>query len=309
MVPHKHELLICGGYKERNCYSYHTLKNEYKFICSYPNDVNLNGHCVVKLVDNNKNKDSNEITLLSFGGYYKHTLIMKYVSVWSNDDNNDNKSYICNQWIPFTDNHNNPIMIGSDYMQGARALIGGSNNHLLFITYTFKNICVFDLNKFQFIKYHTLPTYNNICYHCFVLKPENGQETIEINEENKIKKKCEMLLFYNNTFEFYKLRVCDDIAIFGCYAYVHINNTILFFGGRSLTGKSLVISNELHKYLIQEKTWSTLEITLPNVLRYCSAILSEDNTYIHMIEENIGKDTVTTHMKIKVNELSDPLQL
>ncbi|ETO02746.1 hypothetical protein RFI_34667 [Reticulomyxa filosa] len=85
-------------------------------ICNYPSDVKLSGHCVVKLVDNNNNNnnDSNQITLLSFGGYNKHTLVMKYVSVWSND----NQSKILkilnkyNQWIPFTYNHNHPIIIG-----------------------------------------------------------------------------------------------------------------------------------------------------------------------------------------------------
>ncbi|ETO05823.1 hypothetical protein RFI_31574, partial [Reticulomyxa filosa] len=132
-VLHKHKLLICGGENERTCYSYHTLKNEYKFICDYPSDVELYGHCVLKLVDgnNNNDKDNNQITLLSFGsgwsGSNKHTLLMKYVSVWSDDNNNDenenetnkskkfnqlNKSNNYNEWIPFTDNHNHPIIIG-----------------------------------------------------------------------------------------------------------------------------------------------------------------------------------------------------
>ncbi|ETO19971.1 hypothetical protein RFI_17249, partial [Reticulomyxa filosa] len=83
-VLHKCELLICGGNDERACYSYHTLKNEYKFICQYPRDVILDGHCVVKLVDSNSNndKDNNQITLLSFGGspHLRHTLVMKYLS-------------------------------------------------------------------------------------------------------------------------------------------------------------------------------------------------------------------------------------
>ncbi|ETO11069.1 hypothetical protein RFI_26307, partial [Reticulomyxa filosa] len=84
-VLHKNELLICGGASQRACYSYHTLKNEYKLICEYPSDVYLSGHCVVKLVDSNSNndKDNNQITLLSFGGYNKdtrHTLVMKYIS-------------------------------------------------------------------------------------------------------------------------------------------------------------------------------------------------------------------------------------
>ncbi|ETO35627.1 hypothetical protein RFI_01435, partial [Reticulomyxa filosa] len=121
------------------------------FICEYPIDVELFEQCVVKLVDNN-----NQITLLSFGGYPKHTLVMKYVSVWSNGSNNDdenenemklNKSNNYNEYVPFTDNHNRPIIIGKDngYYNGARAAIGGVNNHLLFITYPTKNN-----NNFQF---------------------------------------------------------------------------------------------------------------------------------------------------------------
>ncbi|ETO15169.1 hypothetical protein RFI_22193, partial [Reticulomyxa filosa] len=83
-VLHKHELLICGDQFKRACYSYHTLKDEYKFICEYPSHVKLFGHCVVKLVDRNSNNDkyNNQITLLSFGsdlyGKNKHTLVMKY---------------------------------------------------------------------------------------------------------------------------------------------------------------------------------------------------------------------------------------
>ncbi|ETO02207.1 hypothetical protein RFI_35229, partial [Reticulomyxa filosa] len=37
-VLHKHELLICGGRYQRACYSYHTIKNKYKFICKYPSE-------------------------------------------------------------------------------------------------------------------------------------------------------------------------------------------------------------------------------------------------------------------------------
>ncbi|ETO34692.1 hypothetical protein RFI_02398 [Reticulomyxa filosa] len=90
-VLHKHELIICGGLGQRACYSYHTLKNEYKFICAYPSHVKLWGHCAVKLVDNN-NKHRNQITLLSFGGFNKHTLVMKYVSIWGDDNNSNNEN-------------------------------------------------------------------------------------------------------------------------------------------------------------------------------------------------------------------------
>ncbi|ETO12246.1 hypothetical protein RFI_25131 [Reticulomyxa filosa] len=166
-VQHKHEILICGGQLKRDCYSYHTLKDEYKFICEYPETVLLNGYCVVKLVNNDNNKDSSEITLLSFGGkkgVKKHTLIMKYVSVWSNDKSNDkdneiNKSNNYNKWVPLTDEHNNPVIIGrkEDNYFGARAVLGGSNNNLLFITYFEHHISVFDVNTLRFINHAILP--------------------------------------------------------------------------------------------------------------------------------------------------------
>ncbi|ETO35284.1 hypothetical protein RFI_01779 [Reticulomyxa filosa] len=143
------------------------------------------------------------------------------------------------------DNHNNPIIIGrnDDDYHGVRAVIGGSNSHLLFITYSKNNISVFDFNIFQFIKDDTLPTNDIIRSHCFVSKSENGQEQemMKINQD-KIKQNCEMLLFkYNtglsidydedsNTFQFHQLPVCDDVAPFCRYAYVCVNDIILFFG-------------------------------------------------------------------------------
>ncbi|ETO07591.1 hypothetical protein RFI_29802 [Reticulomyxa filosa] len=87
--------------------------------------------------ETNNNKDSDQITLLSFGGHCKHTLVMKYASVWSNISNN------YNEWISLADNHNHQIVIGrDDDYKGIRAVIGGSNNHLLFITYVKNNISI-----------------------------------------------------------------------------------------------------------------------------------------------------------------------
>ncbi|ETO06353.1 hypothetical protein RFI_31042 [Reticulomyxa filosa] len=280
-VLHKHELLICGGSGQRACYSYDTIKNEYKFICEYPSDAELVGHCIVKLVDNNNNKDTNQITLLSFGGDKdsRHTLIMKYVN-----------------------NHNHPIIIGRDIDDygGVRAMTGGGNNHLLFITYYPKNISVFDLNTFQFIKHDTIPTYDNIWYHCFRMKKKN-------------KRNCQMLLFCkntglsieydedNNTFQFYKLP-------FYAYAYVHINDIILFFG-ESKEILSRIVSKSVFKYSIRENKWVTFQNTLPSPLYYCVTILSEKDNHIHIIG---GRDykhaSVSTHIKTKVRVL-DPSQL
>ncbi|ETO04362.1 hypothetical protein RFI_33035 [Reticulomyxa filosa] len=280
-VLHKHEILICGGYKQSDCYSYHTIKIKYKFICSYPSNVYLAGHCVVKLKDHNS-KDGNEITLLSFGGNKdtQHTLVMKYVSVWSNG-NKIKKSSNDNKWVPFTNNHYHPIHIGRG--DGSRAVISGSNNHLLFITYPRDNISVFDLNTFQFIKHDTLPTDDFIGYHCFGL-------LIEYDEDN-------------NTFQFHQLLVCDDIASFYQYAYVCINDVILFFGGFGYKDGKYVVSKSLHKYSIRENKWITFQNTLPSPLYTCVAVLSEDNTLVHIIGGmNTKQAFVSTHMKTKVSE-------
>ncbi|ETN97147.1 hypothetical protein RFI_40384 [Reticulomyxa filosa] len=35
----------------------------------------------------------------------------------------------------------------------------------------------------------------------------------------------------NNTFQFHQLPICKNIALFSNYAYVRINDIVLFFGG------------------------------------------------------------------------------
>ncbi|ETO32688.1 hypothetical protein RFI_04428 [Reticulomyxa filosa] len=307
-VVHRHEILICGGRYQRACYSYHTLKNEYMFICEYPSDIILDGYCVVKLEDNNNN-NRNEITLLSFGGVYNHTSVMKYVSVWDNISKKLNKFNNYNKWTPFTDNQNNPIIIGKNnsYYWGVRAVIGGSNNHLLFITCRKNNISVFDLNTFQFIKYDILPTDYYIEYHCFVLKSKNGQgqEMMKINQQN-----YQMLLFYkntglsieynenDNTFQFHKLTVCDDFKSLIAYAYVCINDDILFFGG---SNDKNVVSKSVYKYSIREKKWMIFENTLPSPLKDCTAILNKEDDHIYIIGGLDDKNkTISVHMRTKV---------
>ncbi|ETO33259.1 hypothetical protein RFI_03849 [Reticulomyxa filosa] len=287
-VLHKHELLICGGKFERACYSYHTIKNEYKFICNYPSNVELWGHCVVTLVNNNKNnKDSNQITLLSFGGskyMQRHTLVMKYISVWNNLSN---KLKNCNEWTHFTDNHNHPIIIGKDNDDcvGVRAVIGGTNNHLLFITHRSKKISVFDLNTLKFIKHDTLPTNDHIWYHCFVSTSENGQGQgmMKTNQQNN-----KMLLFCaktglsieydedNNNFKFHQLSVCKDIAPFKYYAMC-----VSMMSSCSLVDGMVLL-----------------------VLMLCVAILSEENDRIHIIGGQNDTETTLTHMRTNVNKFN-----
>ncbi|ETO05920.1 WD-40 repeat protein [Reticulomyxa filosa] len=277
------------------------LKRDYKYICSYPDDVELCGHCVIKRANNNET-NANNINLLSFGGSEltkRHTLMMKYVSVWDNEEGNSIEETIINfnQWIPFTDNNNKPICIGSDEdnYKEACAVIGGINNHLLFITHYPYNISVFNLSTFQFINYGILPTDNCwISYPCFVIKA------------SKDNLKNEMLLFCgktglsikydekDNTLEYHKLRVCSTIRLFCHYGYVCMNDIVLFFGG---WGTNDCVSNVIYKYYINEKKWIKCKHTLPMPLYNCAAILNEDGMYVHVIGGNNEEDSVFTHMK------------
>ncbi|ETO24080.1 hypothetical protein RFI_13077, partial [Reticulomyxa filosa] len=306
-ITHRLEILICGGSNERECYSYHTVTNEYKLICKYPIAIELDGHCVVKIKDKNDN-----ITLLSFGGKNKHTLIMKYVSVWNDESNTEKLPRNYNKWVSFVDNDNRPITLGRDEDNycGIRAVIGGSKNHLLFLTRYPNNIDVFDLNTYQFIKYDTLPTDNYSYYHCFVSNLENAQDII-----TKVgKRKSEMLLFCkktglsieydedSNTFQFQKLSVCDEIAPFRNYACICVNDVILFFGGWDSQISNTVVSKSIYKYSIRENKWTTFPGMLPSLLYDSAAILSEDNTYVHIIGGWNGKAFLPIHMKTKVSE-------
>ncbi|ETO18654.1 hypothetical protein RFI_18608, partial [Reticulomyxa filosa] len=304
-VAYKQEVLICGGVCKGDCYSYHTLKNEYKHVCSYPSDTKLFGHCVVRLANDNKDTDKDEVVLLSFGGERKHTLMMKYVSVW---DETIEKSEHCNKWLPFTDMHNQVLCIGrsKDDYRGVRAVLGGSENHLLFITYFPNNIDVFDVTTFQYVKHDILPTDGNywIWYHCFVSKSTNAKKDLK-------KRGTEMVLFCenrglsieydedNNTFRFRKLPVCDSISPLNKCAYVRIHDVILFFGGDSHRNGT---SKAVHKYSIKDSKWITFPHSLPTPLYGCVAVLSEDDACVHILGgKNRQMEEVSTHTKANVH--------
>ncbi|ETO35899.1 hypothetical protein RFI_01163 [Reticulomyxa filosa] len=250
-IAYKQEILTCGGNKTNECYSYHTIRNQYKLICSYPKDVILHGHCVLDITNNN-----NKITLLSFGGLFKHTLIMNYTSVW----NNDKKNEYVNEWIPLKDNNNNTLIyIDKGNYEGARAIIGGSNNYLLFITYSPQNISIFNLDTFQYIYNNTFLTEENwISYHSFISKTENKNEMILFY------KNTGLIINYNennNTLQFHKISICDDISLLKRYSCVYVNDDmILFFGewNNSDSSKS-VISNIIYQYSLKKKSMDEIE--------------------------------------------------
>ncbi|ETO16304.1 WD repeat-containing protein [Reticulomyxa filosa] len=299
-VSHKNEILVCGGYNNGNCYSYHTLKNQYKLICSYPETIQLVGHCVVKRISNN----SDVTTLLSFGGQHKHVLVMKYKSVWDDTKKSKTEDIIqYNKWIFWTDNFHVYVEIGrnKDDYEGACAVIGGSNNHLLFIAYYPHNISVYDLNKYQFVKHHVLSSDNFLGYNCFVIKTKDKVSN---------KKKTELFLFcgkmglsieydeQNNTFQFSKLPICTTMKKIINYIYVHVNDVILFFGG----WEAEAASKSVHKYSIKDNVWMQFEYNLQLALYRCVGVLSADAAFVHIIGENLETKSEGIHLKTSVKE-------
>ncbi|ETO25194.1 hypothetical protein RFI_11942, partial [Reticulomyxa filosa] len=313
-VVHDEELLICGGYRTNQCYSYHLHRKRYKYICCYPKEIELIGHCVVKRVDIN---NSRAITLLSFGGLHKHTLVMRYKSVWNGEEEKDasacDKTKAWNKWVCLTENNNDPILIGSsrDNYSGARAVIGGSNNHLLFITHYPKDIAVFDLNTFQCINHQSLPICDDcwIWYHCFVANTKNELSAMDKHGNSNV---MEMTLFcrntglaitydeLNNTFGFQKLYVCSTIRPFSFYAYVCINDVILLFGGCGVDG--VTYSNLVHKYVLSGHRWVKCEHKLPLSLSECVGQLSDNNMSVHILGGHNGCESIAMHMRVDAKE-------
>ncbi|ETO23821.1 WD-40 repeat-containing protein [Reticulomyxa filosa] len=301
-VAHKHEILICGGFQNNECYSYHTIKEQYKRICSYPKGMIFSGHTIVKRVDA---KNENAVTLLSFGGYPKHTLVMKYASVW--DTNNKptvrkiEQRKNSNQWLPLTDNLNNPIWIGrnNDNYFGMRAVIGGSNNHLLFITYRPNNIDVFNLDTLQYVKHYILPTESDlISSHCFVSKSKDQKSTMILFSE-----KTGLSIEYNennNTFSYEKLLTCIAYKQYNRYAYVSIDDFIFFFGGWN---EKSHFSNGIYKFSLKDKKWTKLERILSVSLRDCTGVINGDGTHVHIIGGSNGLAATSTHLRIKISDL------
>ncbi|ETO12925.1 hypothetical protein RFI_24450 [Reticulomyxa filosa] len=170
------EVLICGSISTGDCYSYHVVKEEYKKTAEYPWNVELQGHSVIKCdVEAGTGEDKNIVTLLSFGGspyHGRHTLMMRYQSVWSGESSKK----VENRWLPLA----NGEIIGrdNDDLQGARALISGTNKDLLFVTHNRCHIKVIDMKSYRYIsdvQNAVLPVSNEnrASFHCFVLLKTN----------------------------------------------------------------------------------------------------------------------------------------
>ncbi|ETO01707.1 hypothetical protein RFI_35729 [Reticulomyxa filosa] len=103
----------------------------------------------------------------------------------------------------------------------------------------------------------------------------------------------------NNTFQFHSIRVCSTIRPFCSYAYVAINNVILFFGGDD---SRLHSSKLVHKYSITENKWRQFEQTASISMTDCFGVPNEDNTYVHIVGGYSGLLSIKLHLRTKVKE-------
>ncbi|ETO07696.1 hypothetical protein RFI_29695 [Reticulomyxa filosa] len=295
--------------------------------------MKLHGHCVVKRVSS---KEAADMTLLCLGGdknEQKYTLTLNYVSVWDKRGSDTmatatttaivNKCW--NEWIPLTDSEDKEIRIGKeeDDFAGMRAVIGGSQSHLLFITYYPKNIDVFDLNTFQYVSRSTLPIHEDwIRYHCFVSTAAH-QYQYQYQHQHQQQQKYfnnEMVLFckktglaidfeeHKHTFQFCNLPICETIAPYHHYSYVCVNDVILFFRaweGELGSSDSTIATKFVHKFSLAKRKWTYFSCSLSLPLTECAGVLTADNTFVHVLGGRDGPNMVLTHVRVSVNQVLD----
>ncbi|ETO04569.1 WD-40 repeat-containing protein, partial [Reticulomyxa filosa] len=123
-------------------------------------------------------------------------------------------------------------------------------------------------------------------------------------------------ILYNendNKFEFHKIRILSNITSISYYAYVHIDDFVLFFGGWNGIldnfgpDHDLIpnenISNKIYKYTISEERCVTLDQALPIPLSCCVATLNEDNQSVHISGGYYDNALVSAHIKMKIKEM------
>jgi len=143
--PPNHELLICGAFEIRTCYSFQTINNKYKQICQYK--FHPQNHFVTSYF-NEKASRFRLITLRLDG----ILLYMNYNSVWAENAKNANS----NEWSkfnPFCHEKNQTSTIHG-LTEGLRACVIKNNRTgdiLLMVTCYPRRIFVYNLSKNAFL--------------------------------------------------------------------------------------------------------------------------------------------------------------
>ncbi|ETO19838.1 hypothetical protein RFI_17388, partial [Reticulomyxa filosa] len=205
------EILICGSANTNVCYSYHLTQQRYKLICSYPEDVEIENQVVIKCKG-----DRNQITLFSFGGSNRVTLMMRYRSVW---DEKNNRRNIWQRTF-----HN--VIDPEDMDMPVHAVIGGSKNQLLFYVCPLGRIRVVNVHSLEQVGQGQLPINcidGSYClvrmYHYLLFVHTRDAFCIQYDE-------------ILSTFSYKEFPVCPDLKFVRNYSYACVKNLLMIFGGR-----------------------------------------------------------------------------
>ncbi|ETO19599.1 hypothetical protein RFI_17632 [Reticulomyxa filosa] len=273
------EILICGGGRTKDCFSYHVKKGQYKRICAYGREIALVGHSVV-LYPLHLKKSNGRQMLLSFGGDVSrygapyHTKWLTYQSVWEEKPIEDGM----NQWTSIP----NEVTFGKEGQHdlcGARASVGGANNDLLFITRKPQYIDVIDLKSFTYlqnVKYQdTMPIRENLGYHCLVpFQNKNGMVVIQGNE-------CVLVKFdeLQKEFRYSPLPGFEPFNQRWGFACAQFNRRIFFFGGSDFDNETCM--DDIISYQIDSQLWSKCNVCMPFPIRNSAIALVHSS--IHLI--------------------------
>ncbi|ETO25017.1 hypothetical protein RFI_12127 [Reticulomyxa filosa] len=280
-VSFNDEILICGGASNRNCYSYHIVKNEYRVICCYPSNVKLYGHTVIKMKSNNEK----EIKLLSFGGEHNHALVMHYQSVW-----NEETQYL-NKWVASPYKFNNNI----NDMLFSRALIGGKNNQLLFLIYYPNHIIAYDFKLMKTVAKGMLPTREEVTTGSCFAKSTSDQMIIFGHGSEGI---CVKYDETKKKFSYSTLVMPNHMDRPLLYSNAYIDDFIMVFGSENTWYKDSVFL-----YSIKKTAWSDCKRKLPLSDYGAAAVVTEDGKWAHIIGGCDSTSPSNKHMRVLVQEI------
>ncbi|ETO22818.1 hypothetical protein RFI_14372 [Reticulomyxa filosa] len=273
------EILICGGVDVDGCYSYHIKKDAYKFICNYLKNI-PRAHSVIICEGSSK-----EATLISFGGYKKHTLVMKYKSVW--DENSENK----NEWRDAP----KEIAAPTHSLGFVRSLIGGSKNQFMFVLNYPTYITVLDVETLQEIAKVNLFSLRLGNRSCFV-QDEDGLFVFCL--QNGLRIRYDEM---QNTLEYQNLTICLELQHTLGYSYICINGFVVLLGGYNCQTRKP--TDTIYLYIIKKNKWVQCIHKLPFPLDSGFAIVTKDGQWIHIIGGYNGMRRTDKHFRIKVKDI------
>ncbi|ETN99652.1 hypothetical protein RFI_37818, partial [Reticulomyxa filosa] len=112
----------------------------------------------------------------------------------------------------------------------------------------------------------------------------------------------------NKTFHYEKLPICPALNDLKSYSFVYLCDFIFLFGGRNVNTSQKTKS--VYKYSMKEKTWSEFKFTLPMEISLSFAILSNDDTNVHIIGGwNARNEIQKMHVTVNVEQLFEKSEL